>query len=183
MAYPLTSFRPTYTVTSDAQMIEDFGAKIVNESTGTVFVVSEKNPMINGKYIWIRYLHKPGRPIRFSSNILQYVMPGGSTVIAAIQIGHYMGIKEFYLYGIDHHFDYKPLKEGSAELVEGSGNHFIPDYRESKAWFRPWKRTIEKSFQICDSFLKANGGGLRNATRGGKLEILDRADFDELVER
>ncbi|MEA5533512.1 hypothetical protein [Crocosphaera sp. XPORK-15E] len=37
---------------------------------------------------------------------------------------------------------------------------------------------IEKSFQACDLFLRSQGGWLKNATRGGKLEVLERIDFD-----
>ena len=181
MAYPLTSFRPSYTVTSDGQMIEDFGSEIVKKSAGKVFVVSETPPRIKGDYIWVRYLHKPGRPIRFSRNMLRYVMPGGSTVVAAIQIGYYMGIRNFYLYGIDHDFRYTRAACQNSELVEGTGNHFIANYREKRKWYRPWTATIEQSFAICDSFLKERRGSLKNATRGGKLEVLERIDFDDLT--
>src|ERR1700677_2831169 len=36
LAYPKTSFRPTYTVSADPQMIDDFGAEIVSQSAGQV---------------------------------------------------------------------------------------------------------------------------------------------------
>ena len=62
----------------------------------------------------------------------------------------------------------------------GEGNHFIKNYRSDKPWCPPETKLIEEAFQVCDQFLRTKGGWIKNATRGGKLEVLERTDFDQV---
>ena len=38
---------------------------------------------------------------------------------------------------------------------------------------------IEEMFAFSDSYLRRQGGWLKNATRGGQLEVVERTSFDE----
>lgn len=182
LAYDKTSFRPTYTVSSDRQMVKDFGNEIVENSHGTVFLVLNRNPnYIIGDYVWIRLRSRS--PLVFSTNIHDHAMPGGGTLITAIQIAFFMGVKRFILYGVDHNFSYSVdhTCTDSFKKAYGDGNHFIENYRQGKNWCPPAVSQIEESFQICDQFLRARNGWIINATHGGKLEVLERADFDSMI--
>ena len=181
LAYDKMKFRPTYTVSADLQMIEDFGAEIVKNSDGTVFLATEECPNIPEEFIWVPVKHK--RRMAFSESVYDYVLPWGSTLVAAIQIGYFMGIKKFVLYGMDHEFKFME-KNKSDKVYRGSigeGNHFIENYRSEKSWSPPQFEKIEEAFKVCNNFLRAKGGWVKNATRGGKMEILERVDFDSVI--
>lgn len=183
LAYSKTSLRPTYTLSADRQMITDFGQEIVDKAGGTVFFVNLTRPEINGDFIWIR-LRNESLSLG-DSNVFNYVIPGGATLIAAVQIGFFMGIRNFVLYGVDHSFKF--TKDDNAkdiyQTAKGEGNHFIPNYRAGKNWCPPSTEAIEKNFAISRTDLEKMGGSIVNATRGGHLEVLPRMDFDEILKK
>lgn len=181
LAYGRTRLRPMYTLSADKQMIEDFGQEIVTASVGTKLFIAERDPNLKGEYLWARNYNTD--PMIFSENIYDFVMPGGGTLITAIQIGYFMGITKFVLYGVDHNlnFNYNKNEQDIFRKASGEGNHFIENYRSGKAWCPPEVRMIEESFVICDKFLRKKSGWIKNATRGGHLEVLDRIDFDSII--
>ncbi len=180
LAYDTMDFRPTYLCSSDRQMIADFGQEMVDRHPGTVCFVSEEPPKVRGaNHVWFRYHSRT--PLEFSPNAFDFVMPGGGTLITAMQIGFHMGITRFYLYGVDHNFSFQvnEKEEDQFKRATGDDNHFIKNYRSGKAWCPPVLWQIEASFLACHVFLRQYGGWVKNATRGGKLDILERIEFDE----
>ncbi len=194
LAYSVTSFRPTYTLSADDQMIADFGPEIVSQSEGQVFLI-HRYPVwreIPGAYIWCWFRHDPSA---FSTNVYSHVYMGGSTLGAAIQLGYHMGIRKFLLYGVDHsfkmtidpaavgHFRFGATVDPTAadhfRSAHGDDNHFIPNYRSGKAWCPPDIAVIEEMFTFSDKYLRQRGGWIKNATRGGQLEVVERTSFDE----
>ncbi len=65
------------------------------------------------------------------------------------------------------------------DRARGDDNHFIPNYRSGKAWCPPATAMIEEMFSFSDKYLRQRGGWIKNATRGGQLEVLERTSFDE----
>lgn len=184
LAYDKTPFRPMYTVASDRQMIGDFGEELVKNTDGTIFVALDERPEISGEFIWLPLRHLKPRHL-FEDSISNYVLTGGGTLIVAVQIGFFMGITRYYLYGVDHSFKFK-INEREQDVFRkaiGDGNHFIQNYRSGKAWCPPNTNQIEEAFGICNEFMRARGGWVKNATRGGRLEVLEREDFDTLPRR
>lgn len=180
LAYDRMKFRPTYLCSSDPQMIGDFGAEMTAKHPGTVLFVARERPGVDGDFAWFEM--KSTTPIEFSENVYDFVMPGGGTLIAAIQLGYHMGITRFVLYGVDHQFLYKKNENAQSvwDSAKGDGNHFISGYRSGKPWAPPLAFQVEGAFLNCHVFLQSKGGWIKNATRGGKLEILDRIDFDKI---
>lgn len=181
LAYDKMHFRPTYLCSTDKQMIRDFGAEMVAAHPGKVLFVAEERPDIPGDFVWFRWFS--WTPLVFSDNVYDYVMPGGGTLITAIQIGYHMGITRFYLYGLDHHFAFDTNEASTDHYAKavGDGNHFIPNYRSGKPWAPPNLWQVEAAFLSSQVFLQARGGWIKNATRGGKLEVLERVNFDAVA--
>ena len=177
LAYDRMAFRPKYTLASDKQTIEDFGEEIISKSSGIKILIWTEEPKLDGEYLWIRSKYGIG----FSDNVYDFVYPGGSTLITAIQIGYFLGIHRFILYGVDHDykFDKNEISKDIWHSAIGEGNHFIENYRSGNPWCPPQTEMIEQSFKVCDTFLKSRGGWIKNATRGGKLDILERIDFEK----
>ncbi|HEY1707256.1 MAG TPA: hypothetical protein VGG10_03255 [Rhizomicrobium sp.] len=180
LAYPTMTFRPTFTVTGDEQMIEDFGQEIIDLSGGQVFVASWSPPPLTGDYCWVRQV--AGFPSLFSKDATRRVSPGGSSLYVAMQIAYYLGIRNFYIYGADFKFSFTPVAGATGfRTASGDGNHFIKNYRSGKPWCPPALQNILSSFLSARMLMEADGGFIRNATRGGELEVFDRMDFDDAV--
>jgi hypothetical protein len=179
LAYNRMTFRPSYTIATDEQTISDFGKEIAEESKGVVLLSQLARPTISAPFVYIRQrTHRVG----FSQSPLIAPYACGASLILACQIGYWMGIKKFFLYGVDHHYP-NLQSTGSKDVyysAEGEGNHFIADYRSGRPWCPPSTRHIESGWACADSFLRSRGGFVKNATRGGKLEVLERVSTDDL---
>ena len=178
LAHESTRLRPTYTVSADRQMIEDFGQDIVDRSGGAVFIAAQQPPDLVGDYIWLRLVDVS--PPLFSLSPDRAVTPGGSSAYVAMQLAYFMGIRRLYLYGMDFRFSFErnPAAAGAYRSATGEGNHFIADYRDGRPWCPPSFRQIATSFYAARVLMESEGGFIRNATRGGALEIFPRHDFD-----
>lgn len=178
MSYNSHSLRPTYTVSADDKMIEDFGDDIVKNSEGEVWFCSAFRPAIEEKnYNWV-YMQAE-KLLLVESGIQKGVCHRGATLLAALQIGYYMGIRDFVLYGVDHNFQYDSRDKLTSNT---EGNHFIPNYREGKSWFVPDTSLIEESFGKIADMLEMQGGSLINASRKTKLPYVKRENFDALLQ-
>ncbi len=177
MSYAYHSFRPTYTVSADDKMIEDFGDEIVKNSSGIVWFCSTFPVVQKEKdFYWV---FMQSEKMRMEEGALPAgVYHTGATLLAALQIGYYMGIRQFVLYGVDHNFKYesKDLKSSTTE-----GNHFIENYREGKPWFVPDTLRIEYSFKKMADILEEQGGYLVNASRKTRLPYIKLAAFEDYL--
>lgn len=180
LAYGQMQFRPTYTVTGDAQMIEDFGQEIVDVAGGTVFVVHDHPPDLVGDYIWVRMV--PIYPPLFSKAADYIVSPGGSSLYMAMQIAYKMGVRKFYIYGADFRFSFGQARSRDRfRVATGDGNHFIQNYRSGKPWCPPSLKDIGAGFLTARLVMEQEGGFVRNASRGGALEMFERTPFDNAL--
>lgn len=186
LCFDETTFRPDFLISSDEQMIDDFGSEMLEHMGGQLFFSSLRAPTQflhnSNSFIWVKLFN--GRPFRFSKNLPVGLMSGGGSLIAALQIAYHMGIRKFYMYGVDHNFNFQK-NEGSDSNKDavGEGNHFIKNYRSDRPWHSPRVDLIEQSFKECDRILREEGGFLINATNGGKLEVLERRDFASLFSK
>jgi hypothetical protein len=104
-----------------------------------------------------------------------------------MQLACFMGIREIYLIGVDFNFTLsdKTGEENKRKIYisEGERNHFHPNYRKpGERWHEPELHYQEKSYLAAREVVQQLGGQIFNATRGGKLEIFQRVDFDTLFE-
>jgi len=180
MAYPMMSFRPKFTLCADRQVIDDFGADIANNSEGDVIFVNKTNPRIQN-CTWLPLISR--RRLVFKKSKLCHVTTGGGTLFTAMQLGYFLGIRKFILYGVDHNFKFDEIETSTDVYRSASGddNHFIKGYRSGKKWCPPEMKLIEDSFVYADRYLRQRNGFLLNATRGGRLEVLERVDFEEAI--
>lgn len=181
LAYDKMQFRPTYLCSTDEQMITDFGQEMIDMHPGKTLFVQPERPDLKGDFVWFRW--GSSTPLQFSDNAYDFIMPGGGTLITAIQIGFHMGITQFYIYGMDHDFTYEENKDADHyQKASGDDNHFIENYRSGKDWAPPVLWQVEGALQSAQVFLEQYGGWIKNATRGGKLDVLQRISFDKLME-
>lgn len=177
MSYADHSFRPTYTVSADDKMIEDFGNEIVRNSEGIVWFCSAFPIQQEEKeFEWVFLQSKKLRLEKDA--LLAGAYHTGATLLAALQIGYYMGIRKFVLYGVDHNFKYD---SSDAKSSRTEGNHFIGNYREGKTWYVPNTERIEDSFRKMADLLESQEGWLINASRETKLPHIKRVLFEDCL--
>lgn len=170
LSYPNTVFRPTYTVSGDLQMINDFGEEIISNNEGATFLASSEKPTLKGDSIWLRQLNM--FPSLFSLNPQNFVTPGGSSPFVAMQLAAFMGIKRLYLYGFDFDYIMETVGYDSGTIkVSGENNHFIDNYRSGKSWYPPSYRNIAHSFWSARIYFESLGGEIINCSETSKLDI------------
>ena len=90
-----------------------------------------------------------------------------------MQLAAYMGVKEIYLLGVD--FTYG----GQEKNVEYT--HFYGTDKSGNASIG-YVKHVALAYQSAKEYADSHGIKIYNATRGGKLEIFERVDFDSLFD-
>lgn len=170
--YDKTDWRPYFYCVQDTKLInERYRAIIENCSDGIKFfglVKDRKYPLFPKDSIFIELLNEPfvdGLP-KFSDNALDGFYEGMTVTYFNIQLAVYMGIKEIYLIGVDHFYS------------GDENDHFSKD---DKCDNPPQTDKSTCAYIKAKEYADKNGVKIFNATRGGRLEVFDRVDFDEIV--
>ncbi len=174
-----TSWRPDFYVACDTQVIQSSMGEIQRCMVKDKFVCNDyeyfthENIKNINKFHCHKILHRK-KKYKFSEDITSGTYGGGSVLYDCIQIAVYMGFKRLYILGADHSY-----KNNQSDV----SNHFHKDYyaRQSNPnKYCPDK--VEYAFMSAKRYADAHGIKIYNATRGGKLEIFERVDFDSLFE-
>lgn len=186
-AYTQTDFRADFYVIEDQDVIEDCNENFKN-IPGNLFIadgyhVERPNYVIDG----IQYFHiilpfygfLPNFP-KFSEDFSKGLYRGYTVTYCSLQLAAYLGAKEIYILGVDHNYSDDPVAEE---------NHFIKDYftEEEKEKHRETYKSVmsgihsaTKAYKAAEIYSRKHGFRIYNATRGGKLEVFERVDFDDL---
>lgn len=181
-----TKWRPTYYVSQDGKML----AGCIDE----VQQVPAKIKFIPAELDWYEGIHIDGAQLfhivnlesapnlpEFSENIAKYICNSKTVVYTAIQIAIYMGINEIYLLGVDHHFHTSINSNGDIVIDPTAKDYFSEQYnRDKEHLYIPNTDISTLSFIAAKRYADTHGIKIYNATRGGKLEVFRRVNFDSL---
>lgn len=201
--YKHTKWRPTYYCAGDPffckQMMSDKkNLKIVTNGCQAAFtsVVGEgfryrDDIDIKHVYYFCRVKDSADKKLpEFSNDCSEQTYLAGTITYEMLQFAVYMGFKELYLLGMDFNYSVERYENGSItrknvcnhmkeiekeekifydEILKRHGETYIADIDLQLAGFQAAK-------QYCDS----HGIKIFNATRGGKLEVFPRINFDSL---
>lgn len=186
-----TSWRPTYYCVSDSGIVRTNSNKLIDNIQDSTLMIRE---------FAYRYLHiKPWDAVQLPyisvdwykvrGNVLAYHYISHATVMSMmIELACYMGFKEIYIIGTD----------GTSASAKGS--HFVDNYytKEMKIFSEKIKKRVLKDynpavraaylqkrsldiFEQLRVYAEKNDIKIFNATRGGVIEVFERADFDSIV--
>ena len=117
-----------------------------------------------------------------SLDVSKTTYPGGTIIIDLIlPLAFYMGFSEFYLLGCD--CDFKLDEAGDLSkgyFYEGGAWPIQKDYR---AWYNTWYDMVMKSYSVVAETFECHGRKIYNAGIGGKLEVFERVNYDELFQK
>lgn len=175
-----TLWRPDYYVCEDDKAMDLFGDSVLRSGISNIMISDAGIGFLKKakEYDNIDVFHMtiedylPDRP-SFSDDIEKVLYCGYTVAYVCLQIAVYMGFREIYLLGID--FDYE---DGDTVEVK----HFSQEYHKDKNKINPCRRSENLlAYQAALQYADSHGVKIYNATRGGKLEVFERVDFDNLV--
>ncbi len=198
LMYEKTNWRPTYYMCQDRQLIQtlDDYYKSCAEKVllGYQAIYEYGIDVTNAIYFLCdnRDCNRLVEKLDFSEDVDKYIIDGASVLYSAIQMAVYMGYSEIYLLGVDHSFSHTLDKNRRIiEHKEVKEDYFDKRYKEAfnkfqekgKIYAAPDKDMIDIAFKAAKKYCDSHGIIIRNATRGGKLEIFERIDFDKIWEK
>ena len=130
------------------------------------------------------YGRKP--PERISADPSDHVSCFGTVTAVAIELAIYMGFSEIYLLGCDHNYALKADKDGSIHQNTSVSATYFNGADEDKSKAAKSVQCVDfmtESYLVCKKSAEEAQVKIYNATRGGKLEIFERVDFDELMSK
>lgn len=176
-----TDWRPTYYCAQDSQLINQSAKFISNIQAKQKFigmVKSLKYASIKGATYVSLILDSfyPELP-KFSEDVSNGIFEGFTVSYMCFQIALYMGFSEVYLLGIDHNYSKALQPDGT--ILE---NDKIQDHFSEKDQIENVPQLFKSSlaYKKVSVYAKEIGVRICNATRGGKLDVFERVDFDSL---
>lgn len=191
-----TKWRPTYymcldnnVIAVDFENIEAIGdyPKFLNFKSARYFKKSDNMVFVfsKGKYHIDPY--KP-QADSLSNDMSKYSARVHTVTVSAIELAIYMGFKEIYLLGVDHSYANTVDSKGKIHRDSTVKADYFAGMKGagSTAGAKEIVSNVDAmnySYELAKEFAEQKGVKIINATRGGRLEIFERVDFDELMER
>ena len=117
--------------------------------------------------------------VKFSNDIAQGLYTATTVSYISMQLAVFMGYSEIYLLGFDHSYALEYGKKGRVVPSSTKASHFFRDENPAEIIADVYGMT--KLYEAMKGYCDKNGIRIHNLTRGGKLELFDRADFDFVV--
>lgn len=113
-----------------------------------------------------------------SKDIVKKINIAPTVSFGAMQILAYLGYTEIYLLGFDHNYAFEFDEKGRVVTTKTGNAHFYADDIPEDIIANVWGMT--KAYEAFAKYAESHGITVKNATRGGKLEVFERIDFDSL---
>lgn len=182
-----TAWRPTFYCTQDAKIAQS-SAKEIKEKIDTPYLFAPINLKwyedvdIDTDYFFSPKLAGENVP-EFSENIPSHIDVGNTVAYTAMQLAVYMGFSEIYLLGVDHSFQTYQDKDGNVIVDPNAKDYFCDQYNQDKdKLFVPKLDVSTLSYMAAQRYAEIHHVAIYNTTRGGKLEVFPRIDFDSLFD-
>lgn len=182
-----TEWRPTFYISQDEKML--FGCQdVVNTLDLSVkFVPIQLNwyhdiEIKDATYFNIKpQISENPEDYQFSDNISKQIYHSGTGMYTAAQIAAYMGFSEIYFIGVDHHFQTSINNKGEIVVDNSVKDYFNDKYNTDKDnLYIPNTEKSTLTYVAMKKHCDERNIKVFNATRGGKLEVFPRVDFDSL---
>lgn len=194
MLFDKTTWRPTYYFFVDYR---GYGAyhREINQIEADLKFVPVENAMAAGAiYDGITYYNRvvsciedqqgkggSGKEPKFSDNAEEVVYDGRTVLYDAIQWAVYMGFSEIYLLGVDCNYKIEALEDGTVIENNLEHSHFDANYGEGLDTIASQVYAMRAAYQKAKDICEPMGITIKNATRGGKLEIFERVSLEALI--
>ena len=183
--YNETPWRTDFIVSEDEFVLDEIKDKIDSLECKYKFIPIHlnwyKGINIDKAYYFNLTVYKDGDIKKFSEDIADSIVCRGTVITTCAQIAIYMGFKKLYLLGVDHNFSRMTDKAGNLIIDNTVKDHYGVEKnadKNTKGIFNVDNAT--QAFIDLKAFAGEHGVEIFNATRGGKLEVFPRVDFDTI---
>lgn len=180
--YDKTNWRPSFYSVCDEKLYIDNSETIDRLNETAKFLPLDIAHVVRDKskyYFFARYPFKLfSKYPTFKNNILHKFGEGNTVTYHLIQLAVCMGFKEIYLLGCD--FSYNIGVDQNGKIIKDSGQKNYPWKEESVLYNLPNLQANLYAYIAAKRYCDNHGIIIKNATRGGKLEVFERVTFDEL---
>lgn len=186
--YDKTSWRPTFLCAQDHVVLESIREnlpKVAKESELTILAASAYEMYQDAgieNLVWmpLRFIPPKKNRYHFSADATQEVVEGLTITYSCMQLAAYMGFAEIYLLGIDHNYSIEIDKNGKIVKQDTSVKDYFQGSAETKPGNPPQVIEMTYAYMSAEPYSRDHGFRIFNATRGGKLEVFERKNFDEV---
>lgn len=133
-------------------------------------------------FVWY-YEYKKGK---IFSNDSLIINSGGTVTYVLLALAYMMGFQTVFLIGCDNTYGFYEQKDKKSGMVEVDKNinndYFIKDYmRAGEKMNIGNMEYVEEGYKRAKKKYEQTGRKIYNITRGGKLEVFERIDIDDIV--
>ncbi|MGO5048690.1 6-hydroxymethylpterin diphosphokinase MptE-like protein [Dysosmobacter sp. Sow4_B12] len=183
-----TRWRPTFYVCEDELIAGGQQAEINAIPAKAKFIPIELNWYHNVRieaadYFHLNYREEERYPFSFSTDAAHQLDCRGTVTFTCMQLASYMGFSELYLLGVDHNYQRTIDINGNVVVDPNAKDYFCEGYdADIKDIVVHDMGNNTRAYLDAKAYCAAAGGkvAIYNATRGGKLEVFPRVDFDAL---
>ncbi len=187
--FPETEWRPTYYVCEDELIVQEKQTEIQEIPARAKFLPIELSWYHGVSLTEVEWFHINYRAVEtinehgFSDNMAKELGCRGTVTFTCMQIAAYMGFAEIYLLGVDHNYHITIDEDGNVVVDPDAADYFCKDYDKDiidKVVHDMGNNT--RTYRAAKAHCERLGRpAIYNATRGGKLEVFPRRDFDQLM--
>ncbi|WP_026658270.1 6-hydroxymethylpterin diphosphokinase MptE-like protein [Butyrivibrio sp. AC2005] len=180
-AFDETMWRPDYYLASDPLVTKACREEICQMEAKAKFIGELDASFWEGEQddniFKIHQEKQTNHEYRFSGDLSRAFEQAHTTTFLAIQLAAYMGFDEIYLLGVDHTGG-AYVNSPERHFYGGKDENAIPMRMEEESFKR-----IEGNYIEAERYSRNNGFRIYNATRGGRLEVFERVDIDEIFDQ
>lgn len=181
-----TKWRPTYYFAVDNSFIEAEIDRLNAFELNKLFLAADesldlsriKNAIRIFEYTKFKVNKWNDTTAHISEDVSQYFSVGYTVTFTEIQAAIYMGFKEIILLGIDFCYSSVRDKRGRIHTNEGVMDYFSGKKYESTVL--PYYSNLY-AYKAAKKYADEHDIKIINATRGGKLEVFERVNIDEII--
>lgn len=185
-----TPWRPTFYISQDEKMLKGCVQEVDRLALPVKFVPIQlhwyHDINIHDAIYFNMNWQSLDDPLRyeFSDDIAHSIQCASTGMYTAAQIAAYMGFTEIYLIGVDHHFQISQNNKGEIIVDNTVKDYFSDKYNSDKQnLYIPNTEKSTLTYVAMKKHCEQRGIKVYNATRGGKLEVFERVDFDQLFQK
>ena len=198
LMFEKTSWRPTYYCCMDYDNYSSDHKRISEIESELRFVPIERAMAAGKVYDEITYYHQKSNitqieagnclinaDCKFSCDFEDVIYGGRTVLYDVLQIAVYMGFSEIYLIGVDHTYSIEELENGRV-CQKDCNDYFDKEYLKydsNTSSLSVPVYAMSHSFQCAKEVCESKGIIIKNATRGGRLEVFERVNFDSLFQK
>lgn len=197
--FPKTSWRPTYYACIDCVCYGTDYKEINGIEASLRFIPLERAFAAGKVFEEVIYYNRVvqytkvengeivrNKDYQFSRDIEEVVYGGYTVLYDLMQFAVYMGFKEIYLLGVDHSYIREVTEDGRIIETGATENYFTEEYLqglENVAAYAAQACDSECAYRKMKKVCEELGIVIKNATRGGKLDVFDRIDLDNILQQ